>query len=358
MENDREDIKERYSRITLDLTTERNDEEIDISGNYISVVKCSGDEDSTYIKLNHRNARPLYLKEFKMVSGNFSKIYLSNAAKTKSSLILYIGTNVCIDTAGASGFEKGDITGSTTAALVYALKWDCSVLAGKTLIMTNTGAANGMWFWIQGYIGSRAVTLGMVNVGASSIKKMSIPELYEEIRVSVLWIGAATTYTIGYIGSTEYAGETITIPEDTVHFSGDSGVMALAVRNDAISALAGADGDYAPLQVSALGSVYVKEENTPPAVGALIAGTVSFDIADGETGFASQAVTKGVTVVVNDMGDATWVVIGTTGTPTVGVKLTAAGQGIENLPVSNVNIILMDTDASAGNDVTVAYIGV
>ncbi len=47
--------------------------------------------------------------------------------------------------------------------------------------------------------------------------------------------------------------------EDAVHGNGDSGVMALAVRNDALAALAGADGDYAPLQVNASGALFIQE---------------------------------------------------------------------------------------------------
>ena len=45
--------------------------------------------------------------------------------------------------------------------------------------------------------------------------------------------------------------------EDASHTSGDVGVMTLAVRNDTLAALGGADGDYAPLQVNADGALYV-----------------------------------------------------------------------------------------------------
>jgi hypothetical protein len=45
--------------------------------------------------------------------------------------------------------------------------------------------------------------------------------------------------------------------EDAAHASGDAGIMSLAVRNDTLAALAGADGDYAPLQVNADGALYV-----------------------------------------------------------------------------------------------------
>lgn len=44
--------------------------------------------------------------------------------------------------------------------------------------------------------------------------------------------------------------------EDAAHTSGDTGVMALGVRQDSISAL-GADGDYVPFVVDANGRLYV-----------------------------------------------------------------------------------------------------
>lgn len=45
--------------------------------------------------------------------------------------------------------------------------------------------------------------------------------------------------------------------EDAAHSGGDKGVMALAVRQDSAAALAGADGDYSPLQVDANGALRV-----------------------------------------------------------------------------------------------------
>lgn len=51
--------------------------------------------------------------------------------------------------------------------------------------------------------------------------------------------------------------------EDAAHASGDSGIMALVVRNDAGTSLAGADGDYSPLQVDANGALRVSGTFTP-----------------------------------------------------------------------------------------------
>lgn len=45
--------------------------------------------------------------------------------------------------------------------------------------------------------------------------------------------------------------------EDVAHVSGDAGVMSLAVRNDVLGSLVSANGDYAPLQVDANGSLRV-----------------------------------------------------------------------------------------------------
>lgn len=44
--------------------------------------------------------------------------------------------------------------------------------------------------------------------------------------------------------------------EDAAHASGDKGIMALVVRKDTAAALAGADGDYAPLEVDASGRLW------------------------------------------------------------------------------------------------------
>jgi hypothetical protein len=45
--------------------------------------------------------------------------------------------------------------------------------------------------------------------------------------------------------------------EDAAHTSGDTGVQLLAVRKDTAAALAGTDGDYAPLEVDANGRLHV-----------------------------------------------------------------------------------------------------
>jgi hypothetical protein len=64
--------------------------------------------------------------------------------------------------------------------------------------------------------------------------------------------------------------------EDAAHTTGDVGVMSLAVRRDADTALAGTDGDYAPLQVNAAGSLKVAITAGAGSGGTSIADGASF----------------------------------------------------------------------------------
>ncbi len=73
-------------------------------------------------------------------------------------------------------------------------------------------------------------------------------ESINALQVAIVDGAGAQITTFG--GGFQYA-------EDSAHVSGDSGNMALAVRRDANTSLVGTDGDYAPLQVDATGSLKV-----------------------------------------------------------------------------------------------------
>ena len=62
--------------------------------------------------------------------------------------------------------------------------------------------------------------------------------------------GALYTVTTG-TGAGQYA-------EDAAHTDGDIGNQVLAVRNDTLASLSDTDGDYSPVQVDALGAVYLQ----------------------------------------------------------------------------------------------------
>ena len=75
--------------------------------------------------------------------------------------------------------------------------------------------------------------------------------------------------------------------EDAAHASGDVGVMALAVRQDSAAALAGTTGDYAPIQVDKLGSLRVNGSAVQSAL-AVNSSTTPLSSAATFTGTAEQ----------------------------------------------------------------------
>lgn len=82
--------------------------------------------------------------------------------------------------------------------------------------------------------------------------------------------------------------------EDAAHSSGDTGVMALAVRHDTLAALAGTDLDYTPLQVDSSGALYATLSTAPQVVG-----LKAHDAADDEaTNFPLKLGAKATTSLV------------------------------------------------------------
>lgn len=87
--------------------------------------------------------------------------------------------------------------------------------------------------------------------------------------------------------------------EDAAHVSGDFGIQALAVRNDSLSSLVNANGDYASLQVDALGRL--KVISYVDAIGTE-AYTVTDALAAGGDGLIAIPSTSWVTVASLALG--------------------------------------------------------
>lgn len=90
--------------------------------------------------------------------------------------------------------------------------------------------------------------------------------------------------------------------EDSVHASGDKGQQILAVRRDADTSLVSADGDYAPLQVDADGFLKVRGKITVEAGDAEYAEDSAH--ASGDAGLSMLAVRQDVlSSLVSATGD-------------------------------------------------------
>ena len=93
------------------------------------------------------------------------------------------------------------------------------------------------------------------------------------------------------------------VAEDAAHVSGTTGITPLAVRNDALAALGGADGDNSPVQVGAEGAMFImgdQPEDTSATAGdyVLPAGVVRNDVLAALTGTDGDY----TTAQVNDIG--------------------------------------------------------
>lgn len=124
-------------------------------------------------------------------------------------------------------------------------------VAGKTKIAVNTGTLADGDSIASYLVDSAGALLTSTLVGADQSLDVNVTQ-------SALPAGAATETTLASLLS-ELQG--LTFAEDSVHASGDLGVMSLAVRNDAGTALA-ADGDYIPLSTTSSGALRVAISDT------------------------------------------------------------------------------------------------
>jgi hypothetical protein len=75
--------------------------------------------------------------------------------------------------------------------------------------------------------------------------------------------------------------DNLVLTEDAAHNSGDPGLMPLAVRRDANTSLVSTDGDYAPLQVDATGSLKVAIISGAGSGGTSATDDAAFSVASG-----------------------------------------------------------------------------
>lgn len=100
--------------------------------------------------------------------------------------------------------------------------------------------------------GSPSVS-GTVNIaGAASVSGVGVFSVTNVGNGSVLTV--PTGSTVAVIQSASVAG---TYSEDAAHATGDRGLFTLAVRNDAMSSMTSANGDYSPRAVGPVGETLV-----------------------------------------------------------------------------------------------------
>lgn len=87
--------------------------------------------------------------------------------------------------------------------------------------------------------------------------------------------------------------------EDAAHTSGDVGVMALAVRNDAMGTLTSTDGDYSPISATSTGRLLV----TPAPSSAMVRGSASV-AGTGDTSLVAASGNAGLKTYITNLSFA------------------------------------------------------
>jgi hypothetical protein len=188
--------------------------------------------------------------------------------------------------------------------------------------------------------GTVAVT-GVATAAKQDTQQTSLDAIAASV-AGTLTVGSHAVTNAGTfaVQATVAAGATtIGKAEDAAHSSGDVGVMALSVRQDAAAALAGTDADYQPLITDASGRLHVNVGNTVTvgshAVtnagtfvtqenGAALTSLQLIDDAIYAEDVASQAADKGVAVLAVRR-DADTSMVGTDG-DYANLQVNAAGS--------------------------------
>ena len=143
-----------------------------------------------------------------------------------------------VDVNISSGGFDGAVTNSGLTALDAAIGTDGSTGPAKAISIAGTHSGD----------------LQEIAVDASGNVQVDI------VSTVSTYVQNTGTFSVQVTGAALVALQLlddIVLAEDSSHNSADKGIMPLAVRNDDLAALGGADGDYSPLQVNSSGALYV-----------------------------------------------------------------------------------------------------
>ncbi len=88
------------------------------------------------------------------------------------------------------------------------------------------------------------------------------------------------------------------VAEDAAHTTGDTGLVAMAVRQDTAAALGGTDGDYMPLIVDSTGRLHIAKADLATIAGAVAGSEMQADVLTMPGTAAEDAALPAVAVVI------------------------------------------------------------
>lgn len=332
------------------------------NGLYMRVVYTNGSTPQTYIRLQvMHHSIPIGAK-IERIDGDIQDDHM--AVTTKSVLMAKLpsglyqtidattGGNLKVSVeeisdgldvgAGAAGSETQRVILASDDPAVALLGTIDSDTSNLPTIETNTDFGTVVGGGTE--TGALRVTLannstGVISVddnGSSlTVDNAGLTELASAINASRVDVNIAAD-SAGIGGGTQYA-------EDTAHTTGDTGTMALAVRDDTTpTAFSGTDGDYEPLHTDGSGNLWVslgtKLDQTNDAI-------TIYGSDDGGTTKRVIETDAGGAVAIQDGGNT----ITVDGTVAVTGVSTAANQTTIIGHVDGIEGLLTTIDADTGN---------
>ena len=161
-----------------------------------------------------------------------------------------------IDTSTASMDTKLTTTNSTLATIDTSLN-NIETSAGN--IDTSTASIDTKLTTTNSTLATMDTSLNNIETSAGNIdtSTASIDTKLTTTNSTLGTIDTSLNNIESSVGSIDTEIQALSQAEDAVHSSGDAGMMSLAVSHAAESSMVSADGDYAPLQVNAIGRLKV-----------------------------------------------------------------------------------------------------
>ena len=152
-----------------------------------------------------------------------------------------------------------DTIATKTSALLTANHTDLNnIFSRQDDILTSTNAVKTNTQSVENCVSSNKMNVN-ISSGISDLASESTLQIISEFNCDTTDVNVTSLIT--GVGATNL-GKAIQSPQGQT----DTGVATLAVRNDALADLAGADHDYAPLQVDSSGALYTRSLATELAV--------------------------------------------------------------------------------------------
>ena len=239
----------------------------------------------------------------------------------------YLEPAVVVSVTGVAMMFKTNINTSTMGAI--SANNPLPVTFSATSNQSVSGAVNVSGSVLLGSSNASVITVwqnsSVIAINAGSVVTIvpgSVITVWKDSSVLAVPVGS----TIALLQSPSIVG---TYAEDAASASGDKGLFTLNVRNDTMSSITSADGDYTPLATGPVGEALTA--NAP--ITKWVQGTADFR--NGNAGASIIAIASGgssvftfiTAVQIANMGSASVLVTFASGGSTLGYSIAPAGGG-------------------------------